>query len=79
MKSEFVVIGGHYDHVGYKKIHQEGEDFIFNGADDNASGTAGVLAIARGFLRHGKTPRKVSGLHPVCRRREGLVRIEVLL
>jgi len=58
LKSEFVVIGGHYDHVGYKKIHQEGEDFIYNGADDNASGTAGVLAIARAFSAMGKRPAR---------------------
>jgi len=38
---EYIVIGGHYDHVG------EQGGAIHNGADDNASGTAGVLEIAR--------------------------------
>jgi hypothetical protein len=49
LKNEYVFIGGHYDHVGFKKSHKEGEDYIYNGADDNASGTAGVIAIAKAF------------------------------
>jgi hypothetical protein len=49
LRNEVVVIGAHYDHVGYKKTHAPGDDFIYNGADDNASGTAGVLAIAAAF------------------------------
>ncbi|MDZ7290094.1 MAG: M20/M25/M40 family metallo-hydrolase [candidate division KSB1 bacterium] len=49
LKNQFVVIGAHYDHVGYLKQHQEGEDYIFNGADDNASGTCAMLAIAKAF------------------------------
>lgn len=40
---EYVVIGGHYDHLGKRG------DTIFNGADDNASGTAGVIEVARLF------------------------------
>lgn len=38
---EYVVIGAHYDHLGVRN----GE--IYNGADDNASGTAGVIELAR--------------------------------
>ncbi len=38
---EYIVIGGHYDHVG---TDSRG---IHNGADDNASGTAGVIELAR--------------------------------
>jgi len=40
---EFIVITAHYDHLGVR-----GDD-IYNGADDNASGTAGILAIAEYF------------------------------
>jgi len=40
---KFIVITAHYDHLGMR-----GED-IYNGADDNASGTAGLLAIAEYF------------------------------
>jgi len=42
LKDEVVVVSGHYDHEG---IDLNGE--IFNGADDNASGTTGVLTIAK--------------------------------
>lgn len=42
-KDELIVITGHYDHLG-----QRG-DAIYNGADDNASGTSTVLEIAEAF------------------------------
>jgi hypothetical protein len=41
-----VVIGAHFDHDGTDEAGQ-----IFNGADDNASGTAAVLAVAAAFTR----------------------------
>ena len=43
--TEIVLIGAHYDSVGYKAVHTPG-------ADDNASGCAGVLALARAFVGH---------------------------
>ena len=55
---ELVVIGGHYDHVGYNKEHKDGEDYIYNGADDNASGTAGVMSIAKAFTSMKQKPRR---------------------
>lgn len=58
LKNEFVVVGGHYDHVGFLKNTKEGVDSIFNGADDNASGTAGVLAVARAFASMKKKPSR---------------------
>jgi len=58
LKNELVVIGAHYDHVGYKKQHEEGEDYIFNGADDNASGTSAVLAMAQAFSASKKKPKR---------------------
>lgn len=48
LKDEVVVIMGHYDHVGIGSPNEEG-DFIYNGADDNGSGTAGLMAIANAF------------------------------
>ncbi len=44
-----VVIGGHYDHVGYgaQGSRSPGSNAIHYGADDNASGTAGILEAAR--------------------------------
>ena len=58
LKNEVVVVGAHYDHVGSKKSHVAGEDYIYNGADDNASGTAGVLAIASAFRASTQPPRR---------------------
>jgi len=58
LKSELVIIGGHYDHVGYMDKHKLGEDYIFNGADDNASGTAGVLANAKAFAAMKVKPKR---------------------
>ena len=49
LKDQYIVVGGHYDHLGYG---QTGSRYtgspmpIHNGADDNASGTSGVLEIA---------------------------------
>lgn len=48
--SRCVVIGGHYDHLG-----QRG-DSIFFGADDNASGASGVLALAKKWKESGIRP-----------------------
>lgn len=46
LKHEFIVVGAHYDHLG---VNSKGE--IFNGADDNASGTAAVMEIARMLIQ----------------------------
>jgi len=48
LKNEVVVIGAHYDHIGLRARPVE-NDSIGNGANDNASGTATVLAMAKYF------------------------------
>jgi Zn-dependent M28 family amino/carboxypeptidase len=50
--NEAVVIGGHYDHVG------KYNGFVFNGADDNVSGTVGMLSLARAFMETGTKPAR---------------------
>ncbi|MEI8005299.1 MAG: M28 family peptidase [Bacteroidota bacterium] len=55
---QLVIVGAHYDHVGFKKEHKTGEDYIFNGADDNASGTSGVLSVAYAFSRLKEKPKR---------------------
>ncbi len=47
-----IVIGGHYDHLGMY------DGYIWNGADDNASGTVGVMTIAKAVLATGVKPVK---------------------
>lgn len=52
LRQEFVVIGAHYDHLGRSTVYaRDGSDYRFShpGADDNASGTAAVLELARRF------------------------------
>jgi len=51
LASEAVLIGGHYDHFGIG-VPVNG-DSIYNGAEDNASGTAAVLTAAEAFVRSG--------------------------
>jgi len=58
LKKEIVVIGAHYDHVGTQKTGQPGEDLIFNGADDNASGTTALLAVAAAFGHSPVKPKR---------------------
>ncbi|MFH0760562.1 MAG: M20/M25/M40 family metallo-hydrolase [Bacteroidota bacterium] len=49
---EVVVVGAHYDHLG------TANGYIWNGADDNASGTVGVMTLAKAFLATGVKPKK---------------------
>lgn len=53
LKGQYVILGAHYDHVGIDRQAEPGQDAIYNGADDNASGTAAVLAIARSLVNSG--------------------------
>ncbi|MFB6456017.1 M20/M25/M40 family metallo-hydrolase [Chitinophaga sp. Hz27] len=48
---EAYIISAHYDHLGIAK-DANGQDSIFNGADDNASGVGGLLAMAKYFKVH---------------------------
>jgi len=52
LKNEAVVIGAHLDHNG-----MSGE-YIFNGADDNGSGSVGVLNLARAFAANPEKPKR---------------------
>ncbi len=45
LKNEYIVIGAHYDHIGYD--HVNGKDIVCNGADDNASGVATIIELGR--------------------------------
>ena len=57
LKNEFIVIGAHYDHLGYGEsgsLYRGKEKLIHYGADDNASGTAGVMELAEQFAANKK-------------------------
>ncbi len=57
LKDEFVIIGAHYDHIGYGKIVDN--DSIANGANDNAAGTSAVLALAEYLAKEKSNKRSI--------------------
>lgn len=56
LKKEVLVVTGHYDHIGITP-EVKGEDKINNGADDDGSGTTGVLMLAEAFSKAKKAGR----------------------
>ena len=52
LRNQYVIYSAHWDHLG-----RQGEN-IFHGASDNASGTAGVLELARAFSELPKRPKR---------------------
>ncbi|MDH4271831.1 MAG: M28 family peptidase, partial [Candidatus Aminicenantes bacterium] len=52
LKEEVVVVGAHLDHTG------RWEDYVYNGADDNGSGSVGVLNLARAFSAGAQKPKR---------------------
>jgi hypothetical protein len=57
LKSEYVAFGAHYDHVGMGG--DDPNDQIFNGADDDGSGTTALLAMAEAFARSPRPRRSL--------------------
>jgi hypothetical protein len=57
LKAEMVAIGAHYDHDGVNPF-ASGEDKIWNGADDDGSGTVAVLAIAEALAKAPTRPKR---------------------
>ena len=56
LSTTYVIVSAHYDHLG---MRQSGEgDLIYNGADDDASGTVAVLEIAAALARLGTRPKR---------------------
>jgi hypothetical protein len=55
LREEYLVFSAHMDHIG---VTPGPLDSINNGADDNASGTAGVIELAEAFSRPGAGPRR---------------------
>ncbi len=57
LQDQVIVFSAHYDHMGINP-EMEGEDKVFNGAWDNASGTACLLNLARAFASLAERPRR---------------------
>ncbi|WP_288757701.1 M28 family peptidase [uncultured Brevundimonas sp.] len=60
---EVIVYSAHWDHIGVGGEHAGGEDTIFNGAWDNASGTIGVLEMARELSKAPRPERTIVFAH----------------
>ena len=75
LKDESIVIGAHYDHLGRggagSLAQREGE--IHHGADDNASGVAGVLELARIFTKQAVKPKRTIVFIAFSGEEEGLL------
>ena len=53
LKDEVLIVSAHYDHLG---LATSGKDTVYNGANDNASGTAGMLEVASALAK--RRPRR---------------------
>jgi len=68
-----VLYTAHHDHLGMREATKPGEDVIYNGARDNASGVAAVLAIARAMKALPQAPRRTILFAAVAGEEQGLL------
>lgn len=77
LKNEIVVIGAHYDHVGLGEFGSLGgpaaRGQIHNGADDNASGSSGIVEIMEAVARLRERPRRSILFMHFCGEERGLL------
>lgn len=73
LSKEVVIYTAHHDHFGIKKGASPGDDEIYNGARDNASGVASILAIASAFADLPKAPRRTILFASVTAEEQGLL------
>ncbi len=71
LKNEMVAVGAHYDHVGVRP-NAKGDDKIWNGADDDGSGTVAVLTMAEALAKSAKRPKRSVLLVWHCGEEKGL-------
>jgi Zn-dependent M28 family amino/carboxypeptidase len=75
---EAVIYTAHHDHLGLNPHAKPGEDAIYNGAIDNASGVAGMLAIADAFQALPRPPKRTLYFAAVAAEEQGLLGSEYL-
>lgn len=68
---EYIIYSSHWDHLGIGKADQDG-DTIYNGALDNATGTAGLLELAKGFTSLKSKPNRTVIFLAVTAEEQGL-------
>jgi Zn-dependent M28 family amino/carboxypeptidase len=72
VKDEYIIYTAHWDHLGIGLPDSKG-DKIYNGALDNASGSAGLIAIAKAFKAVPKPPRRSVLFLSVTAEEKGLI------
>lgn len=70
LKDTYVMLSSHYDHVG---LAQTGDDRIYNGANDDASGTASVLEVANALAALHPRPKRSVLFILFCGEEKGLL------
>ena len=76
LAEQAIVVGAHYDHLGVggpESLAPEQYGSVHNGADDNASGTAALLAVAEALRRAPAAPRRTVFLAAFSGEEEGLL------
>ncbi|HZJ53891.1 MAG TPA: M28 family peptidase, partial [Myxococcaceae bacterium] len=73
LSSEVVLYTAHHDHLGIRADAAPGDDAIYNGAEDNASGVALMLAVARAHAALEKAPRRSILFAAVAAEEQGLL------
>jgi Zn-dependent M28 family amino/carboxypeptidase len=73
LKEEYVVFMAHHDHIGMSPDRDARGDNIYNGAIDNASGSAALLSIAKAITQSGIKPRRTILFAAVGAEEQGLL------
>jgi Zn-dependent M28 family amino/carboxypeptidase len=78
LSSQVVLYTAHHDHLGIRADAAPGDDAIYNGAEDNASGVALMLGVARAYATLEKAPRRSILFAAVAAEEQGLLGSEYL-
>jgi Zn-dependent M28 family amino/carboxypeptidase len=78
LAGQAVLYTAHHDHLGIKPGAHPGDDTIYNGALDNASGVSALLAIAKAYAALPKAPRRSIYFASVTAEEQGLLGSEYL-
>ncbi len=79
LSHEMVVYTAHHDHLGKKADAKPGEDAIYNGAVDNASGVASLLGVVRAMSALPKAPKRSILFAAVAAEEQGLLGSQYLV
>jgi len=79
LSKQLVVYIAHHDHLGRKPGAKPGEDDIYNGAMDNASGVSALLTLARAYAALPKAPRRTVLFAAVAAEEQGLLGSQYLV